>query len=548
MNFDGFIGPSYTTRGANFDCQRTVNLYLEVDETGKGKSPAALMGTPGLTTLQTLPTSPIRGIWTGLIDNLPGSSGSDLCYVVAGSKLYQITSSGTSYSLIGDVGDDASHSPVQFAVNGTQLVLSSAGNLWVWDNVTLQKPFFNNGTGTVNTAGTAVTLVTGDPFDATQVGSYIRINGVAYQIAAFIDTTHITLGSSAGTQTGKTFYVLTSGTSTPDYVTAAQVAFLDTYFIVIPSGGTKSYYISAPNDALNWSPLDYQRKAAFPDNIASILADHEELWLWGSETTEVHRNTGSADVVFQRDPGAFIHQGIRAPFTACSLANGVAWVGGDVRGNAIAWLSEGYTPRRISTHAVETQWAGYSTLVDAVAFVYTQDGHQFWVISFPTADATWVYDATSGQWHERGWWNGSAQSRVRYAYHGYVFGMHLVGDWQNGKLYSLDPTVYTDAGTAIHRMRTAPHISDEEKWSFYSRFRLANRGGGAPTLEWSDDLGATFNTARAASSRRISSGSTQLSEWRRLGRARDRVFRVEFSDAAQCVITGAYIDMSTGDG
>jgi hypothetical protein len=123
-----------------------------------------------------------------------------------------------------------------------------------------------------------------------------------------------------------------------------------------------------------------------------------------------------------------------------------------------------------------------------------------------------------------------------------------VGDWQNGKLYSLDPTVYTDAGTAIHRMRTAPHISDEEKWSFYSRFRLANRGGGAPTLAWSDDLGATFNTARAASSRRISSGSTQLSEWRRLGRARDRVFRVEFSDAAQCVITGAYIDMSTGDG
>jgi hypothetical protein len=84
------------------------------------------------------------------------------------------------------------------------------------------------------------------------------------------------------------------------------------------------------------------------------------------------------------------------------MGNGVAWIGGDARGNPMAYYCEGYIPGRISTHAIEEQWGGYSTITDAVAYVESRDGHLFWVIHFPTGNATWVYDLVEKSWHERG--------------------------------------------------------------------------------------------------------------------------------------------------
>lgn len=612
MKFDGFIGASYVSPSVAWDAQRSINMYVEVDESGDGKSPKALVGTPGLALFDTFATSPVRGIWTGLADNLPGSTAVDLGYAVAGSKLYSFASNGT-HTLIGDVGDDAAHSPVTFSVNGTQILISSAGVCWLYDGATLTLAivYFNNGQGTLNSAGTAITWASGDTFDASLVGSGINIAGSIYIIGGYTDPTHITTLTSPGTLTGAAFRVL-AGAGTVDAlasgdvyygaagntfegiivgstiviagfrfpvtavisnthltvsgavvsrygvdyqadraVTAAMTAFLDGYFIALPPN-SRLFYISDINNGHAWNPLDFGRKAAFPDNIASILVDHEELWLLGSETGEIWSNTGNADFPLQRNSGAFIEQGCRAPFTTVSLANGVAWIGGDTRGNPIAWRATGFQPIRVSTHGVETAWAGYSTVTDATAFAYTFRGHQFWVINFPTANATWVYDATAALWHERAWWNGSSNDRVRYATHGYVFGKHIVGDWSNGKLYDMSEAYYTDAGTAIHRIRTAPHMTDEELWTFYSRFRLSMQGALNPTLSWSDDQGiagagtGNWHAEVAAAGRKID-GTSQQSAWRRLGHARVRVWRVTITDAAQVALSAAYLDFERGN-
>jgi hypothetical protein len=604
MTFDPFIGSSYVSPSAAWDAQRAFNLYPEANESGASKSPVALVGTPGLTLFGTMATTHIRGQWTGLADNLPGSTATDLCYVVAGAKLYSVASTGVG-TLIGDVGDDATHSPVTFQVNGTQILISSAGLLWVYDgnNGTLGRAFFNNGLGTVDTNDFTVTWVSGDQFDATLVGSGILIGTTAYIIATFVSETEITLGATAGIQAGASYRVMAAATTVNRHnttlhwvsgdkftgllagdkiildgtvrtvgsiiddeeihlsgfivgdrfnlsmqssaaVPASMTAFLDGYGIAL-APNAKTYGISDINDFTRWNPLDFGRKSAFPDNIASVLTDHEELYLFGSETSEVWRNTGAADFPLERDPGAFMHQGIRAPFSACSLANGVAWIGGDARGNPVAWRATGFQPVRVSSHGVETAWAAYSTITDARGFVYTERGHQFWVLNFPTANATWVYDATANQWHERGWWNGTGYDRVRYATHGYCFGRHIVGDWENGKLYELSESAYTDAGTAIHRFRTAPHLSNEELWTYYNQFRLSCQPGITPTLSWSDDQGATWHAEVAASSRLIG-GVSSSSVWRRLGKARDRVWRVTITDAAKVVLFAAYLDIEAG--
>jgi hypothetical protein len=64
-------------------------------------------------------------------------------------------------------------------------------------------------TGTVDTSGTAVTWVSGDPFvaDGTWSGKSIVINGSTYTISSVGSSTSMTLTTSAGTQSGVTFTV-----------------------------------------------------------------------------------------------------------------------------------------------------------------------------------------------------------------------------------------------------------------------------------------------------------------------------------------------------
>ena len=42
-----------------------------------------------------------------------------------------------------------------------------------------------------------------------------------------------------------------------------------------------------------------------------------------------------------------------------------------------------------------------STIADAIGFTYTQRGHKFYVLTFPTGGLTLVYDIAQGLWHER---------------------------------------------------------------------------------------------------------------------------------------------------
>lgn len=152
MRFPGFIGPSYTLQSVDTDCQRSVNLYPEINETGTGKEHevAALVGTPGLRLLSTLGSGPIRGIYTSSLGVL---------YVVSGDTLYTLDSSFAS-TTVGTLGTATGY--VSMADNGIQLfvvdgsaqgyyvtlssnsfaTLSSSDNYLGADQVTYQDGYF----------------------------------------------------------------------------------------------------------------------------------------------------------------------------------------------------------------------------------------------------------------------------------------------------------------------------------------------------------------------------------------------------------------------
>jgi hypothetical protein len=530
--FPGFIGPTYQAGSLALDAQRSVNLYVENDESGAGKSPAALLGTPGLSVFTTLPTSPVRGLLAG---GAPLSSGGIL-WAVAGSRLYDVASGGL-YADRGDVGNDGK--PVQMFVNGNQLMIISAGACWIDNGAGPVRATFISDSGVLDVAGTALTWVSGDLFNVGMVAHTIYLGATPYTVASYTDSTHITLTASAGAGTGVAYYTAN------DNIDATTGAFLDGYFI-IQKPASKQFNISANNNGLSWNPIDFAIKEAYPDNIGALLTSHEDLWVFGEETTQVYRNTGAAAFPLETDPGAMIHQGISAPYSAIRFNNGVAWLGGDSRGAPVAWAAVGYTPTRVSTHAVEAAWQAYSSVSDAVSYAYEDQGHQFWVISFPTGGATWAYDATTKLWHERAYWTGSAFARQRQQNHAYVFGKHLVGDYATGVVYQMSSSTFTDNGTTIRRVRTAPHISDGDDWLFHSRLRLdiENTGAVNPSLDWSVDGGNTYNTPRTTTSQ--AAGAFARYDFRRLGRSRDRVYRVTITAAVKVAIVDAFLDVIPG--
>jgi hypothetical protein len=118
----------------------------------------------------------------------------------------------------------------------------------------------------------------------------------------------------------------------------------------------------------------------------------------------------------------------------------------------------------------------YSTVADAEAWVTEIDAHGFYVITFPTARATWVYDASSGQLTEWPYWNSATgrEEAHRALHHATAFGYRLVDDRATGDLYALDPAVYTDNGATIRRVRRVPipKLTPENYWIFLSELEL----------------------------------------------------------------------------
>ena len=127
------------------------------------------------------------------------------------------------------------------------------------------------------------------------------------------------------------------------------------------------------------------------------------MWLIGVDTTEVWYDAGLATFAFQAMPGAFIEHGCSAVGSIAKYDLGLYWLGQDKYGQNIIFKGSEYNVERISTHPIEQDIAKYSYIADAIGFTYLQEGHVFYVLTFPTANATWVYDLGEKHWHKRSW-------------------------------------------------------------------------------------------------------------------------------------------------
>jgi hypothetical protein len=341
--------------------------------------------------------------------------------------------------------------------------------------------------------------------------------------------------------------------------------FMDGYFIAFTSGG---FQISKLEDGLTWSAADKASRSEGSDPVVGGIQNHREIWLFGELTTEVWYNNGAASFPFAPVPGVFLEMGCAAASTICRFDNGVIWLGNNRDGSRIAVAAVQYAPQRISTHAIEQAWATYPRVDDAYAFVYQQDGHTFYQITFPSAGpvggpygtgigATWVYDVSTRMWHERGFWNTTLArwEAHRAVAQAYAFGKQVVGDRLTSNLCDWTMNESTDLTAPIRRMRRTAHLTQEHRRTFFSHAEIAlatglglSVGQGVNPqvmLRWSDDGAHTWSPEWW-----VSAGRQGQYEWRalfdRLGSSRDRVFEVTVSDPIPWRMIAAFVNVSGG--
>lgn len=235
-----------------------------------------------------------------------------------------------------------------------------------------------------------------------------------------------------------------SSIADPDFPGSSVVGFLDGYFVFIEPNSQR-FWVTGLLDGTSIDPLDFASAEGNPDNIVSMIIDHREVWLFGNNSTEVWYNAGLSDFPLTRIQGAYNELGCAARYSVAKMNNQIYWLGKDFRGQGVVYLANGYQGQRVSTHAVEWQIQQYNTLSDAIGFTYQQDGHMFYVLTFPSAGKTWVYDASTGAWHERAGWNNQ-WTRYRAQTQAFFNNENLVGDYENGNIYALDLNTYAYNG------------------------------------------------------------------------------------------------------
>jgi hypothetical protein len=343
---------------------------------------------------------------------------------------------------------------------------------------------------------------------------------------------------------------------------AVMGLFTDGYFIVLakadPAGPIVGTYfqISELQSGLSWNDTQFGRKVDTSDPLVAIVVVRRELWLMGEKTIEVWYNAGTANFPFAPFPGKVMNVGCEAPFSVVVVdSDQILFVGARNGCGMVYQIAD--SPQRVSTHYIERMLQSYPTTNDAVAYSYQEEGHVFYVVSFPTANQTWAFDVLTGLWHERGSYHEDTGSldASRVLHHCFAFEQHLVGDLRVGTVYRQAVTIPTEDGSRIVRVRRAPHVSEEQKWFFYQGAQLDLETGLAfPSgthshpdimLRWSDDGGHVWSPYISATAG-LQGQYRMRAMWQRLGRSRDRVFEISVSDPIPWRVLDFYLTLATG--
>lgn len=332
-------------------------------------------------------------------------------------------------------------------------------------------------------------------------------------------------------------------------------------WLIFNQVGTRLFFTNAPTPyTITFNGLFYALADNGSDNLITLQISSSELWLLTENRAEVWYNSGGGGTglfAWSRLSGVAPQIGCSAPFSLARMGTQLVWLARNEQGENMVMEQAQYTGIRISNHAVEHAISSYPEVSDAIGYTYEEDGHLFYVLTFPSADVTWVYDDTSSQKFGHPCWHKRASVDINGQFHRHrsncymnFLNTRIVGDFQNGCLHEMSRKYKSDLGFPIRSLRRTRHI-----WANTSRGRLFlsqlqlefTPGVGTDTgqgrvpramLRWSSDGG--FSWSREYWAGIGKTGQTRnRCVFRQLGYAWDRVFEISFTDPVERDLIGA---------
>lgn len=430
-----FLGGAYTGRSTYANAQTCRNLMLEGDASTPDGN--ALVGTPGYS-VQTASGTYAAEI-RGMISQ-PDQAGGDKIWAVIGNRLY-LYGAGT-WARLDNV----------------------AGTTWALTSTTGRVSMAYMGLGSAGSANQNYAIAVAD---GVQFNYFSRVG--AAETAANI--------------------------ATPSLV--GNVVFLDGRFIASDLNNIGRFYYSGILSPATYTAFNFATAEGSPDALRSIFADRRELYLLGDLTTEVWYNAGELNNPFQRYQGGFIQTGCAARHSVARLDNTIVWLATDERGKTfVAILGPNYQPASLSTPQMNYLFSAYATTSDAFAMTYRQAGHECYVLTFPTQNITWVYDAVTKEWHQ--WGSGTSGRHIANCMATYLGKNIMATTAADGVIYELSPTVYTDNSAAIYRERTSHHVMAEKQRIPIAELRIDLDAGTSTTISRNSTLSASFGAGDAS--------------------------------------------------
>jgi hypothetical protein len=347
------------------------------------------------------------------------------------------------------------------------------------------------------------------------------------------------------------------GTPSVPFTNPTQVEFLGRRVIVI--NGSNQFWFSEIDDANTWGALNVASAETNPDDIIAMSKKDGELWLMGDRSYEVRRVDSNPNNPYSLVGGSSNQVGCGAKYSLSSIADNVFWLGSSIAGQNIVYMSNGYSEQRISNHAIEWELDKYKqNTSSAFGFSYQQEGHTFYVLTIPQADKTFVFDLASGMWHERSTRDADKNIFHKWAvtHCAFAYGRVLCGNGEVPVLMELLLDKYDEwDGRPIVKLHQSPVYYSDYRQLYHDVFEvdietgigLQEGQGSNPEImmQHSDDGGHTWSSERWTSLGAIGTYKTRA-KWRRLGRSRERVYRVSVSDPVKVVMIGASLYYSQG--
>ena len=519
-----FIGiGSYSLKSRDAASRRMVNIFAQSGE-GMSKNNLIAIGSPGTILLQDLTTA--------------GAAKTD------GARGYYFTSQGTLYSVFGNSVYETTQDPVFGTLTSNKILTltTSTGRCSMADNGKWLVLVDQISMYCINLANHVVSIPT-LPFDLPIQVIYLN----------------------------QQFYCITADASSTAEDSAGQPSSIKHNTIWWSYVGLDGCVDTITQPTLSgkaWDPLAYLSLTNSPDPIQRILVNNGQLWALASRSYEIFVMSGNPDLPIAYAGGSGTEIGIRAPWSASVIGGNVFWLGSSTAGMSQVFMAgASMQAQPISNFALADHLNDSAECtLNSFSWAYEQSGHTFYVLTIPPSgdgtqgDVTWVYDLTTGGWHER-----SSRDPITNQDHAWeaAFGVYafeniIVGNTKVPAIMSLDLNTYTDydsnsigqtpATKPLVTMIQGPQYWRNLDWDVHDKFQvdlqfgvgLVTGQGSLPKIMMrsSDDGGYTFGNEKWSTIGMI--GQYQgRAMWLMQGISRERVYQITISDPVQRVVLGA---------